>query len=430
MDFVNIAMVAVVSALAAFLTNQGIAVFNDGLRPIMPEFVEGRMTRKELAATAFAMGFGLVIGFGIPFSLTATILLVHCIFLGTDIIGTATPNGKMGGMIAAAVGALYGVGIKLGLEAIVKAFEMLPVNFMASLGEVGKPVVIAFAVFPALAVAYQYGVKKGLINLVISLLARQLIVRFGVFTIGGAKIVLNPEGTALLVGMIILLLFALNEKAPKEESVDLVALFSDRVARIRKNLPFLMVMGALVAAATSMKIMAGDPISLNLIKEGNLNDAAFAALARGIGFVPLVASTAIATGVYGPVGMTFVFAAALFIGNPIIAAVAGAIIIGLEVLLLGAIAKGLDKYPGIRKAGDNIRTAMSQLLEVALLVGGMNAANAIAPGIGFFLVAGLYILNEIAGKPVVRMAVGPIAAIITGILVNIMAVIGLFQIPA
>ena len=60
----------------------------------------------------------------------------------------------------------------------------------------------------------------------------------------------------------------------------------------------------------------------------------------------------------------------------------------------------------------------------------MNAANAIAPGIGFFLVAGLYILNEIAGKPVVRMAVGPIAAILTGILVNILAVVGLFQIPA
>ena len=426
----NTILIAVIGALAAFLTNQGIAVFNDGLRPVVPEFVEGRMTRKELAATAFAMGFGLVIGFGIPFSLTATILLVHCIFLGTDIIGTATPNGKVGGLVAAGLGALYGVGIHLGLEGVVKVFEMLPVNFMGSLGEVSKPVVIAFATFPALATAYQYGVKKGLLNLILSMLARQLAVIVGVISLNGAKITINPEGTALVVGMILLLLFAVKEKAPEGESVDLVSLFSDRVARIRKNMPYLMVMGALVAAATTLQIMAGDPISLNLIKEGNINDAAFAALARGIGFVPLVASTAIATGVYGPVGMTFVFAAALFIGNPILAAVAGAVIIGLEVLLLGVIAKGLDRFPGIRKAGDNIRTAMSKLLEIALLVGGMNAANAIAPGIGFFLVAGLYILNEIAGKPVVRMAVGPIAAILTGILVNILAVVGLFQIPA
>lgn len=426
----NIILIALIGALAALLTNQGIAVFNDGLRPIVPEFMEGRMTRKELAATSFAMGFGLVIGFGIPFSLTATILLVHCIFLGTDIIGASTPSGKTGGLVAAGLGALYGVGIHLGLEGVVKVFEALPVNFMGSLGEVSKPVVIAFAAFPALATAYQYGAKKGLVNLILSMLARQCAIIIGAISFQNAKITINPEGTALIVGMIILLLFAVKEKAPEGESVDLVSLFSDRVARIRKNMPYLMVMGALVAAATTLQIMAGDPISLNLVKEGNLTDAAFAALARGIGFVPLVASTAIATGVYGPVGMTFVFAAALFIPNPIISALVGALIIAVEVMLLGVIAKGLDKFPGIRKAGDNIRTAMSKLLEIALLVGGMNAANAIAPGIGFFLVAGLYILNEIAGKPVVRMAVGPIAAILTGILVNILALVGMFQIPA
>ena len=51
----NTILIAAIGALAAFLTNRGIAVFNDGLRPVMPEFVEGRMTRKELAATAFAM---------------------------------------------------------------------------------------------------------------------------------------------------------------------------------------------------------------------------------------------------------------------------------------------------------------------------------------------------------------------------------------
>ncbi len=190
-----------------------------------------------------------------------------------------------------------------------------------------------------------------------------------------------------------------------------------------------MVAGALVAAATASNLMAGDPISLNLLKEGKNIDAGFAALARGIGFIPLIASTAIATGVYGPVGMTFVFAIGLFVGNPLIAAVLGAVVIGVEVLLLDQIAKFLDKFPGIRKSGDNIRTAMSKLLEIALLVGGMNAANAIAPGIGFFVVVGLYILNEIAGKPVVRMAVGPIAAIVVGILINILALVGLFTPP-
>lgn len=425
----NIIIIALIGALASIMANKGIAVFNDGLRPIMPEHIEGRMSRKELAATSFAMSFGLVIGFGIPFSLASSIILIHCILLGTDIIGTFSPDGKKGLAIAGIVGALYGVGILTGLESIVKAFELLPVNFMGSLGQVGAPIVVAFAAFPALATGYQYGAKKGLINLVISVTIRQIAIIISPLTLGSASININPEGSALIVGMIILIVYAIREKSD-EESIDLVSIFSERVQRIKKNMPFLMVMGALVAAATSYNIMAGDPISLNLMKEGQFTDAGIAALARGIGFIPLIASTAIATGVYGPVGMTFVFAIGLFVRNPFLAAILGAVMIGLEVLLLGQIAKLLDKFPGVRKSGDNIRTAMTKLLEVALLVGAMNAANAIAPGIGFFVVIGLYILNEIAGKPVVRMAVGPISAILVGILVNILAVVGLFTPPA
>ncbi|TCL76508.1 uncharacterized protein YhfT [Hydrogenispora ethanolica] len=422
-------LIALIGALAAIMANKEIAVFNDGLRPILPEHAEGRMSRKELAATSFAMCFGLVIGFGIPFSLTASILLIHCILLGTDIIGTFSPDGKKGLVIAGVVGALYGIGILVGLEGVVNAFKLLPVNFMGSLGQVGAPIVIAFAAFPALATGYQYGVKKGLFTLVISLLARQLAVVIGPIKIGTAAITINPEGAALIVGMIILIVFAMREKSD-ETAVDLASLFSERVKRIKANAPLLMVMGALIAGAAAYHIMAGDPISLNLMKEGKYLDAGFAALARGIGFIPLIASTAIATGVYGPVGMTFVFAIALFVGNPWLAAVLGAVCIGLEVLLLEKVAGFLDKFPGMRRSGENIRNAMSKLLEVALLVGGMNAANAMAPGIGFYMVIGLYILNEIAGKPVVRMAVGPIAAILVGVLINLLALLGLFTPPA
>src|SRR5690625_6594871 len=80
-------------------------------------------------------------------------------------------------------------------------------------------------------------------------------------------------------------------------------------------------------------------------------------------------------------------------------------------MLLSSIARFLDKYPGIRNSGENIRTAMTKLLEVALLIGGANASNMIAPGFGFFFIAGFYLLNEAAGRPIVRMAVGPVGAI-------------------
>lgn len=420
-------IVALIGALASILANKGVAVFNDGLRPIMPEYLEGRMDKKALAATSFAIGFGLVIGFGIPVSIAASIILIHSILLGTDIIGTWTPDGKKGVIAAGIIGAVYGIGIVVGLKFIVDLFKLLPVNFLPQLGQVSTPIVAAFATFPALVVAYQYGVKNGIITLVISFFVRQIVQYYGIFTIGTAKVSLSPEGMALLAGMIIMIVFAVREK-PDENAVtvDLVSLFSDRVKRIKKNIPYLAVMGGLIAAGTSMSLIAGDPISLNLLAKGKNLEAALTALARGIGFIPLVATTAIATGVYGPAGMTFVFVVGLLIKNPILSFIVGAVVITLEVLLLDVLAKFLDKFPGMKKCGDNIRTAMSKILEVALLIGGMMAAQAMAPGLGFFVVVGLYVLNKVSKKPIVDMAVGPVGAIFVGILINVLYVLGLY----
>lgn len=420
-------IIALIGAFAAILANKGVAVFNDGLRPIMPEYLEGRMSKKALAATSFALGFGLVIGFGIPVSVAANIILIHSILLGTDIIGTWSPNGKKGMVISGVIGAIYGVGLVVGLKFVVDVFKMLPVNFLPELGMVSVPIIAAFATFPALVVAYQYGVKKGAITLALSFLVRQIVQYYGKFQIGSAKVALNPEGMALLVGMIIMIIFAVREKPdPNAQAVDLVSLFSDRVKKIKKNVPYLAVMGGLIAAGTSMLIIAGDPISLNLLSKGKNVEAALTALARGIGFVPLVATTAIATGVYGPAGMTFVFVVGLLISNPILAFFVGAVVITLEVLLLDYIAKFLDKFPGMKNCGDNIRTAMSKILEVALLIGGMMAANAMAPGLGLFIVVGIYTLNKVSKKPIVDMAVGPVGAIFVGVLINVLYLFGLF----
>ena len=423
----NYLVIALLGALAAILANLGVAVFNDGLRPIMPEYIEGRMDKKAIAATSFALGFGLVIGYGIPVSIAATIILIHSILLGTDIIGTWCPRGKAGVLIAGVIGAAYGLGIVVGLDFIVDLFAKLPINFLSNLGKVGDPINAAFAVFPALVVAYQFGLKNGAITLVVSFLVRQFIQYWGKFNIGGFKVSLNADGMALLAGMIILIIFAMREKPdPNAPKVDLTALFSERVKKIKKNLPILVVMGGLISAATSLSMVAGDPISLNLLKEGNNVEAAMTAFARAIGFIPLVATTAITTGVYAPAGMTFVFVVGLLIGNPILAFVAGAAVMAVEILLLDVMAKGMDKFPGIKKAGDNIRTAMSRVLEVALLIGGMLAAHAMAGNLGFFIVIGIYVLNKTSRKPIVDMAVGPVGAIAVGIIINILYAIGLY----
>lgn len=431
MKIVELVIVGLLGALAAVIANKGIAVFNDGLRPIIPEFLDNKIGKKELAATSFALGFGLVIGFGIPVSVGASIILVHSILLATDIIGTWSPSGTKGIVISAAVGAIYGVAIVLGLQYVVDLFGMLPVNFLDSLGKVGAPIIIAFSVFPALAVGYQHGFKKGAITFGTSILAMFLVKKFGVITLSDtATLKLSAEGITLLVGMIFMIIFSLGVKGEGTANQQLVSIFAERVKRIKSNWIILAIMGGLVSASTSLLIIAGDPISQKLLIEGLYSEAALAAFARGIGFIPLVFSTAIVTGVYGPAGTTFVFVIGiLFRGNPLVAFVVGFAVIVVEILLLDGAAKGLDKFPGVREMGEHIRTAMNKVLEVGLLIGGAIASEAIAPGIGYFWVIGIYLLNRTAKKPLVDLAVGPVAAILLGILINLLAVIGLWTIP-
>lgn len=196
-------IIAAIGALASILANKGIAVFNDGFRPIVPQYFDGQISRKELATMSFAISFGLVIGFGIPTSIAATIILIHCLLLTTDIIGTWCPDNNKGTIMAGVIGALYGLLILVGLDFVVTAFSYLPYNFLDALGSVSKYVTVAFAIFPALAVAYQHGFKKGAITAGIVVAVYFLIKKFGVITLGeGVSIALNGEGMAMLAGTI------------------------------------------------------------------------------------------------------------------------------------------------------------------------------------------------------------------------------------
>lgn len=418
-----------VSSLASLLANRGVAVFNDGLRPIFPEYLEGRLDRKSLFATSFALSFGLVIGYGIPFSLTSSIILIHSILLGTDIIGVMFKPDKKGAVFAIIFGGIYGLLITLGLDNVISLFEKLPVNFLPSLSKVGSPIVTAFAVFPALVIGYQYSFKKGILSFFIIVLVRQVIQIYGKFSINNSNVILNPDGMALLIGMSIMLVFAIKDKRYSENvnsNQILLNIFSERIKRIKKNMLILALMGGLIASAVSLGLIAGDPISLNLLSEKKISEAGFVALARTLGFIPLIATTAIATGVYAPTGMTFVFVLGIFIKNPFISFVAGFIIIILEIMALESIAKLFDRFPGIRACGDQVRTCMSKVLELALIGGSLLAAGEMASGIGYIFVIGLYTLNKTSKKPFMDIAMGPIAAIILGILINILYVLKLY----
>lgn len=425
-------IIALLGGLATLMANQGIAVFNDGFRPIYSQYFEKKITRKELAAMSFAISFGLVVGFGIPTSIAASIILIHSILLATDIIGTFLPDNKIGAITSLVAGATYGVLILVGLEAIVDLFGKLPYNFLDPLGSVSSFVVSGFAIFPSVAVGAQHGFKKGVITGTISVLVYFLIAKFGVINVGENVVNLDPAGMALLTGVIIMVIFATSNKSEENtgSNVSLTAIFSNQVSRIQKNWWIFAIMGGLAAAAASMDLIAGDPASLALMADKVYGNATLTALTRGIGFVPLIFTTAIVTGVYSPIGCTFIFAAGIALhGNPLVAFIAGAVILVVEVFLIRFFAKIMDKFPGVRDMGEYIRTAMNKVLEIALLAGSIVSAETMAKGVGAIFVIGCFLINKYSKKPLVDLAVGPVAAIALGIILNILNLIGLWTIP-
>lgn len=436
MEILKYIVIIAIGALASMLANRGIAVFNDGFRAIVPQYYDKQISRKELATMSFAISFGLVIGFGLPTSIAATIILIHCLLLTTDIIGTWCPDSKLGLILSGVIGGIYGLLLLVGLEFIVTLFGYLPYNFLSDLGSVSVYMTIAFAIFPALAVAYQHGFNKGAITAVVTVIAWFLFKKFGTFPIGDRTFTLNADGMAMLVGVIMMLVFAAQIKGEGNANTALTQVFSEKLGRIRKNWFLLAIMGGLISCGASLGIVAGDPASLAAVGEGNWSNAAMIALARAIGFVPLVFTTSIVTGVYAPAGCTFVFVVGLlFHGNPIVALLLGAVVMIVELLLINVFAKGMDKLPGVKDMGEHIRTSMTKVIEITLMIGAVVGAEKTAAavglsGIGAMFVIACVLLNRRSKKPIVEMAIGPVACILFGLLVNVLLLVHLVTLAA
>ena len=431
---VNILVMAALCAVTTIMANTKIAVFNDALRPIVLEYRENRVTKSALGTTALAFGIGYIVGF-IPQSIASSVIIIHVVLLGTDIIGSYLPDNKKSSIwIAGVAGGLYGVVMGAGLGTIQKVFEILPYNFLDSLGQVSSVVLVAFAVFPALVVALQYGWKKGSITFTATILAQIITTQFGSFSLSnGNTIVINANAIALLVGMIFMISYAMNDKKERTDSqAQLANIFAERVKQIKKYWYLFALSGALIALAASLTIVTESALSAPLYQEGQFNSAALTELARVVGFIPLVVTTGIATGTYSPAGIKMVFVIGSLgaaMGQPLLAFVAGGIWMSVEVLLLTKFSVLLDRFPGMRDAGDNIRTAITKVLEIALLVGGVIAATAIAPAWGGLFVVGLYVLNETFKKKMVNLAIGPIGALLVGVISNILVLLNLMTPP-
>src|SRR5689334_21057692 len=107
----------------AILVQRGIAVFHDGLRPAMGEFVEGRMSREELAQTSLSLNQMMGVWL-IPLSLGTGIILSHPILFALDLIGVRAVRTWFAGLVGAFAGAMIFLAV-----VVVRLFlSTLPVN--------------------------------------------------------------------------------------------------------------------------------------------------------------------------------------------------------------------------------------------------------------------------------------------------------------
>ncbi|MGW5987489.1 YhfT family protein [Streptomyces anulatus] len=414
-------------ALTAFIAHMALAVFNDGVRPFLLDFIQGRTTRSATTAVSFGLSAGFIFGLGAPMALSTGVLNPWLLFLPTDILGMLSPKK----WLAPVLGGAWGAVVVFGLNGANNIAHDLPVDFLTAMQQMSTPILFLFTLFPVLAITKQFGRKWGGIAGVLELALVVMTMKLWPTMFAGAL--------AMAVGVLMLIGLAVSKdlrqrRADRAAGVveevggddPMASLFSASATRLRKYLPLFMLLGAGVCVLAQMHVFGGGEATSFLIAKGQYTEAAQVDFYRVFGFIPLIATTALASGAYGIAGFTLVYPIGYLMPNPFLAAVVGALVFAVEVLALSWIGKVLGKLPSVRDSSEHLRSAIGDTLQLAILFGSLMAANAMGGGLGILVVGGLYLLNEAMGRPVVRMAAAPAAVIVGGIVLNILYWLDLF----
>ena len=74
----------------------------------------------------------------------------------------------------------------------------------------------------------------------------------------------------------------------------------------------------------------------------------------------------------------------------------------------------------------SLRLRLVALGLAPLLIGGILAAQAIMPTTGLFIIVAFWCINKCSKKPLVSMAVGPLGAILVGLIANVLFLLSLY----
>jgi hypothetical protein len=437
-----------------------LAVFNDGVRPFMLDFIQGSSTRNATTAVSFGLSAGFIFGLGAPMALSTGVLNPWLLFLPTDVLGILSPKKWLAPLLGGAWGAL----VVFGLGGANDLAHDLPVDFLTAMQQMATPILFLFTLFPVLAITRQFGRLRGAIAGVVELALVIVTMKLWPDVFAGAP--------AMAVGVVMLIGFATvkdlrqrrkdraeraeqggdgggeadegetdevgasgrgtasgkGRKAVSEAELEdpMQSLFSASATRLRRHLPLFMVLGAGVCLLAQMHVFGGGEATSFLIAKGDYTGAAQVDFYRVFGFIPLIATTALASGAYAIAGFTLVYPIGYLLPSPWLALLAGAAVFAVEVLALSWIGRMLGRLPSVRDSSEHLRNAISESLWLAILFGSLLAANTMGGGLGILIVGGLYLLNEAMGRVVVRMAAAPAAVLVGGVLLNLLYWVDLF----
>jgi hypothetical protein len=295
-----------------------------------------------------------------------------------------------------------------------------------------EPVLDVFLLFPVLTIGYFYGVRWGLGSVALAAV--------GWFS----AVELERESPAawafLAAAALIPVPFALRRRAASRRPVaagfaadaDLLAeaeeedrlVFAANVSRLKRTLLPSALLYGLMGAAFNYPVFANDPISGALYARDLIFPAVLVMLAWGFAYMPMKFTTAATTGCMFT-GSFYEAALAMLMPNPVAAFVALAALRVVEVYALLPALRLFERYPEIRELADTMRTAQGRVMEIAFLVAGAIAAASLAGGFGVAVVIAAWWLNSRASAPIMPLAVGPFAALVVGIVVNVFHALGL-----
>jgi hypothetical protein len=338
-----------------------------------------------------------VVAYALPFALASGIIIIHMIMLGTDVIGVRCRRNAE----AIAGGFAWGLFVVGAVDLFVKGVQHLPLDTTGR-DLLWTPLVYSLPLLGAAAAAHAHGFRAG----VVATLATAAIwgAAYAVWDAADPDSATTFGSGLIAFGAVLVVLVVVAFRERAEDETDL-AFFDDNIRRIRGNWAFLLPIAALIAITASSGWVGGEPVQVALMSSGHLEGAAAVAVFSSIGFVPLQGMTGLVSGVWNQHGYPDWFLGAGYLtGNPVIAAVAGAALMAVELLTLRRVAWVLTARPGVTSLGSAAREALEIVPTLAMLAGGVLAATAVAGPIGAFAVIGVQLLNDRRGRPIMPMA--------------------------